>query len=114
MTDTSSSQTQDSYLHEAQKSGKSSGDMAVQNLDNAINSVHEIMNEEVVAHFKSAPEEEWGTLKLAVYCHDCHAIVPPRITKVRGKTRAICGTCNSRKISMGREEALKQFYHLEK
>ena len=30
----------------------------------------------------------------------------------RGKARLICDECKSRKVSRGREEALKKFYHI--
>lgn len=107
------SKTQDSFLHEAQKSGKSPGQVSV-DIDQAIASVNKIMNQEVAQHLRNTPEENWETSKLAVYCHDCRAIVPAKLSKVRGTTRAICGTCDSRKISMGRESALEKFYHIEK
>lgn len=108
---TSSSQA--TFLHEVQQSGKSPGEISV-DIDQAIASVHEIMNKDIAEKLKNTPETEWDTLKLAVYCHDCRAIVPAKLSKVRRQTRAICGTCHSRKISMGRENALEKFYHLEK
>ena len=110
MTNTSA---QDSFLHEAQQSGKSPGNMNV-DIDDAIASVNEIMNKDAAAHFKATPENDWETLRLAVYCHDCRGIVPAKISKIRRKTRAICGDCNSVKISMGRQESLERFYHLDK
>lgn len=106
-------QPSDSFLHEAQKSGKSPGQISL-DIDEAIASINQIMNQEIAQHLRDTPEEQWETSKLAVYCHDCRAIVPAKLSKVRGKTRAICGACNSRKISMGREKALEKFYHIEK
>ena len=111
---TSTDPTDVSFLHEAQKSGKLSGDIEISDMDAAIASVHEIMVQEAVDVYHKEPEDKWGTTKLGVYCHDCRKIVPPKIAKVRRKSRVICGDCDSRKISMGRKEALERYYHLEK
>ncbi len=104
----------DSYLHEAQQSGKASGDLEISDLDAAIGSVHEILDEEAADFYKKNAEEKWQTAKLSIYCHDCRKLVPSRMAKVRRKVRPVCGECGSRKISMGRAEALEKYYHLEK
>ncbi len=111
---TTTKKTNDSFLHEAQKSGKGSGKESIEDLDAAIDGVHKIANEEAMAYFRDTSEDKWDTVKMAVYCHDCREIVPGGMDTVRGKTRVVCGRCKSRKISMGREEALRSFYHLEK
>ena len=108
MTDTNTS-----YLSDAQKDGKASGKMPIEDLEKAINSTHIILDQEVVDYYKNTPEEEWKTSKLCVYCHDCREIVPPGIGKGRrGKTRMVCGKCQSKKISSGSREALERFYHV--
>ena len=104
-----------SFLHEAQQFGKAAEEkMEVSDLDRAIASVHEIMNEEGAEIYRSKPEEEWPGMKLVVYCHDCRGEVPPLVTRVRGKMRPVCGDCKSVKISMGGEDGVRRFYHLEK
>ncbi len=105
---------QDSFLHEAQQTGKATGKEESMNLDEAIDSVHKVINQEAVEHYKKTPEDKWEGAKMAIYCHDCRDIVPAGMATVRGKTRAVCGKCKSKKISMGREEALVSFYHISK
>jgi rRNA maturation endonuclease Nob1 len=104
-----------SFLHEAQKFGKAPEKVEIDNLEEAITNVCNIMDQEAVSFFKNTKESEWKTVTMKIYCHDCRAIVPAGMGKTpRGKPRTVCGTCGSKKISSGREEALMQFYHLEK
>lgn len=102
-----------SYLNEAQKFGKASGKMEIENLEEAINSVNKILIPENAKILREADEKNLPGLKMAIYCHDCRSIVPPEIKQIRKKFRKICGKCGSVKISAGREEALRSFYHLE-
>ena len=104
---------QDSFLNEVQRLGKASGNIPISDMDTAINGVHEIINKTAQEHFHNTPEDQWETLTLDVYCLDCRAIVPPLIKKVRNRNRTVCGTCESKKISMGRAAAFKKFYHLD-
>jgi len=106
----------DSFLSDIQKDGKAKdGKLPIEDLDAAIANVHVIMDKDVAAQYRNKPEEEWPTLKLAVYSHECREIVPPGMGKGRkGKTRIVCGKTGSKKISMGRKEALEQYYHVDK
>ncbi len=102
-----------SFLAETQQEGRASGKVKISDLDAAINSVNAIMHEDVAKSVRDTKEEELPTTKIVVYCHDCRELVPAGFGKtLRGNARTICGTCNSKKISMGREEALTRFYHL--
>ena len=104
-----------SFLHEAQQFGKASEKLEISDLDEAIQNVCKIINDDAVDYFKNIKEEEWDTTPMKIYCHDCQSIVPAGLGKTpKGKPRTVCGTCGSKKISSGREEALNQFYHLEK
>ncbi len=101
------------FLHEAQQEGKASGDIKM-DLDQAIEEVTHIMNDDIMDAYRSKNEDEWPTTKMAIYCHDCRTIVPAGIGRsLRGNPRTVCGVCNSKKISMGREEALQSFYQLD-
>ncbi len=102
---------QNSFLHEAQKFGKASEEVDTSKLDEAIDSVHVILNENAVKLYHETPEEKWPTSKLIIYCLDCRAPVPAKIVQVRRKSRAVCGICKSKKIAMGNEEGLKKYYH---
>ncbi len=103
-----------SFLHEAQKFGKAGGKVEISNLDSAISEVCEVLNKEAVAFYEKEPEENWPKSPLKIYCHDCRNLVPAGIGKtLRGRPRAVCGMCNSKKISSGREDALIKFYHIK-
>jgi len=107
----------ESFLNENQIEGKLSdkNQMNIKSLDEALSTVSKITVDEATKFFKDHKEGEWPTCKMSIYCHDCRDIVSPGIghTK-RGNPRTICGTCKSKKISMGRDEALKKYYHLDK
>ncbi len=104
-----------SFLHEAQQAGRASGKLEIDNLDEAIGAITHIIDEDVATQYKETEEEAWPRATMTVYCHDCRAIVPAGIGKtLRGNARTVCGNCHSKKISMGREEALRSFYHLAK
>jgi len=104
-----------SFLHEAQQAGKAGGKVEISDLDSAIDSVTHIINEDVVTQYKETDEDVWPQETMSVYCHDCRAIVPAGIGKtLRGNPRTVCGNCQGKKISMGREDALRTFYHLGK
>ncbi len=103
----------DSFLAESQQAGRASGKVEISDLDKAIASVNSIMHEEVAQSIRDTKEDELPTAKIAVYCHDCRELVAAGFGKtLRGNARTVCGVCNSKKISMGREEALIRFYHL--
>ncbi|MCF7917471.1 hypothetical protein K9L27_00465 [Candidatus Gracilibacteria bacterium] len=104
-----------SFLAETQREGKASGKVAITDLDKAIAAVHIILEPEKVNFLRTTKEEDLPTVKMVVFCHDCHELVPAGLGKtLRGKTRTICGNCKSKKISMGQEGALRKFYHLDK
>lgn len=104
-----------SFLDETQREGKASGKVAITDLDKAIASVHVILEEDKVATLRNTKEEDLPTAKMVVYCHDCREIVPAGLGRtLRGKSRTVCGNCKSKKISMGQEEAIRKFYHLDK
>ena len=104
----------DSFLHDTQMDGKGNAKMTKKDLDEAIASVHMIMDVEVAKELKGKKTEDVDAIKMSIYCHDCRAIVPAGIGKGRkGKMRTVCGTCNSRKISSGRQEALESYYHIK-
>ena len=103
-----------SFLAETQHEGRASGKVKISDLDAAIASVNAIMNEDVAKNVRETKEEELPTAKIAVYCHDCGELVSAGFGKtLRGNARTVCGVCNSKKISMGREAALVRFYHLD-
>ncbi len=105
--------TKTSFLAETQQEGRASGKVQISDLDKAIAGVNVIMDEEVVSKIRNTKEEDLPTAKIAVYCHDCGELVSAGFGKtLRGNARTICGVCNSKKISMGREDALVRFYHL--
>ena len=103
-----------SVLHEAQKLGKASEKVKIDDLSEAITDVNKILKTDVAQKLKETPHESWPISPLSIYCHDCRKIVPAGIKQMRRKTRKVCGLCNSVKISAGREEALTSFYHLNK
>ncbi len=104
-----------SFLHEAQQAGKAGEKVEISNLDSAIDTVTHIIDENVATQYRETEEDTWPRATMTVYCHDCRAIVPAGIGKtLRGNARTVCGNCHSKKISMGREDALRSFYHLEK
>ncbi|MDH3324790.1 MAG: hypothetical protein OEL89_04070 [Candidatus Peregrinibacteria bacterium] len=101
-----------SFLNEAQQFGKASGKVGIENLDEAIKNVAKIIPDDAEDLKKS--EEDWETVTMKIYCIDCREIVPAGVGRtLRGRPRPVCGKCNSKKISKGREEALVRFYHLD-
>jgi len=103
-----------SFLHEAQKFGKAGEKVEIANLDSAISEVCDVLNKEAAEFYQKESEENWPTSPLRIYCHDCRNLVPAGIGKtLRGRPRAVCGMCNSKKISSGREDALIKFYHVK-
>lgn len=105
-----------SFLTEVQQEGRASGKIELSNLDDALAAVHRILPVSDAPIFPQ-DEDAWDCVRMATYCHDCRAIVPPAETTImrrrKKKTRTVCGICGSKKISCGREEALRKFYHLE-
>ena len=82
---------------------------------NSIKEITHVIDEGVVEEYKKKDESEWPRVSMATYCHDCRDIVPAGIGKtLRGNPRTVCGNCHSKKISMGREDALRNFYHIRK
>jgi hypothetical protein len=105
----------DSFLHEAQQAGRAGEKVEISNLDSAISAITHILDEDVAKQYRETEEDTWPRATMTVYCHDCRGIVPAGIGKtLRGKARTVCGNCHSKKISMGREDALRTFYHLGK
>lgn len=103
-----------SFLSDAQKEGKATGKIAIEDFAEAIDGISVIINEDAVKAYRDKAEADWPTVKMAIYCHDCRDIVPAGIGQsLRGNPRTVCGTCGSKKISSGREEALNSFYHIE-
>lgn len=104
-----------SFLHEAQQAGRASGKLEINDLDSALAAITHVIDEEAATQYRETEEASWPQTTMAVYCHDCRDIVPAGIGKtLRGNARTVCGNCHSKKISMGREDALRRFYHLEK
>ncbi len=102
-----------SFLDQTQLEGKAKGEVKV-NLDQALQDMSKILPDEVLKAYGEKKDEDWDPIRFATYCHDCDRLVPPGIGKgIRGKMRAVCGVCNSKKITTGREEALRRFYGLE-
>ena len=102
-----------SFLHEFQLEGKASGKIALGDWETALDELTKIRADDASAALKATSPEEWPTVRMATYCHDCRAIVPPEIKNFGRRSRAVCGICGSKKISGGREDALKNFYHLD-
>ncbi|HEY5714702.1 MAG TPA: hypothetical protein VIT68_05115 [Candidatus Gracilibacteria bacterium] len=100
-----------SFLDQTQLEGRATGEVKV-NLDQALNDMSKILSDDDLKSF-GQKGDEWDPIRFAVYCHDCRAIVPAGVGRgYKGKTRTVCGSCNSRKISSGREDALRKFYNL--
>jgi len=103
-----------SFLSDIQKEGKATGKIKLEDFAEAMNNVSVIMNDDIAQAYKDKKEEDWPTATMAIYCHDCRDIVPAGMGKsLRGNPRTVCGSCNSKKISSGRKEALERFYHIE-
>lgn len=104
----------DSFLNEFQLEGKGHGDgkIALENWEDAMDGVNKIVTPETAEAFSKI---DWDTVprhRMAIYCHDCRAIVPAELKTFGKRTREVCGQCRSKKISKGREDALKVYYHL--
>ena len=111
----SKDQTQvDSFLNEFQLEGKSSegGKIALEDWEDSMDGVNKIVTTETREAFKNIDWENVPRHKMALYCHDCRAIVPAELKTFGRRTREVCGQCRSKKISKGREDALQLFYHL--
>lgn len=109
-----------SFLHEFQLEGKAQGGkIAMENWEDAMNDLTHIKNDVAADQLRKIDYENWPKIKMATYCHDCDKIVIPEMKEFRrGRSkktfdRLVCGECGSKKISSGREEALRQFYHLQ-
>lgn len=102
-----------SFLHEFQLEGKASGKIALGDWETALNDLTKIRVDEASAALKTKKPEEWPTTRMATYCHDCRLVVAPELKTFGKRTRPVCGICGSKKISTGREEALKAYYHLD-
>ena len=101
------------FLNEAQKAGKASGKIKLEDFSQALDTVTNILVTEASEAYKQMEESEYPKAVMALYCHDCRKIVPAGEGKTqRGKARLICGECKSRKVSRGKKEALKKFYHI--
>lgn len=114
MTENKTKDTPVSFLHETQREGHGTANITKKDLDEAIETVHMIINSEVVAEINEKGLENIPGMKMALYCHDCRMIVAAGIGQGRrGKLRTVCGNCKSKKISSGRKEALESFYHIK-
>ena len=115
MTTTSKKDDQkaNSFLDQTQLEGKATGEVKV-DLEQALADVAKILPDAELKDFGKKGDEDWDSIRFAIYCQDCRSIVPAGIGKGhKGKMRTVCGACNSRKIASGREEALKKFYGIE-
>ena len=102
-----------SFLHESQQFGRANEKVKI-SIDEAIENICEIRNFSAIEFYRENPSEKWATSEMKIYCHDCREIVPAGTGKTqRGRPRKICGKCGSKKISIGSEKALVQFYHIE-
>ncbi len=107
-------QSDNSFLTEDQLEGKASGDVHLQDLDDAINKVFSIINEDAVQFYKKSDESEWPQCKISVYNHELKQIVPAGIGQtLKGNARTVCGLTGSKKISIGKEDVLKNYYHIK-
>lgn len=115
LTQTPPENTQDdSFLTEDQLEGKAQGDINLLSLDEAIENVSNILDPNVVNIYKNTPEEEWPTCKMEVYNHELKQIVPAGIGQtLKGNPRTVCGLTGSKKISIGKKEALEKYYHIQ-
>ena len=110
---TQQSEANVSFLHEFQLEGKANGKIALGDWEKALNELTKIRQDDASAALKASKPEDWPTARMSTYCHDCRLIVPPEIKTFGRKARAVCGNCRSKKISSGREDALRKFYHLD-
>lgn len=104
----------DSFLNEFQLEGKGTegGKIALENWEEAMDGVNKIVTPETMEAFGNIDWETVPRHRMAIYCHDCRAIVPAELKTFGRRTREVCGQCRSKKISKGREDALKVYYHL--
>ncbi len=104
----------DSFLNEFQLEGKGSegGKIALENWEDSMDGVNKIVTAEMRTAFQNIDWENVPRHRMAIYCHDCRAIVPAELKTFGRRTREVCGQCRSKKISKGREDALKVYYHL--
>lgn len=104
----------DSFLNEFQLEGKGGGDgkIALEDWADSMDGVNKIVTPETRAAYKNVDWDNIPRHNMALYCHDCRAIVPAELKTFGRRTREVCGQCRSKKISKGREDALKVFYHL--
>ncbi|PID70728.1 hypothetical protein CSB37_01430 [bacterium DOLZORAL124_38_8] len=102
------------FLSESQKMGKASGKIKLEDFEQALDSISTILVPEAAEAYKNMEEAEFPKTKIALYCHNCEEIVPAGEGHDRRSTpRLVCGNCKSRKVSRGKIESLKKFYHLE-
>ena len=106
-------QANDSFLHEFQLEGKANAKIALGDWEKALNELSKIRVDEASSALKATDPEDWPTVRMATYCHDCRLVVAPELKTFGKRTRPVCGMCGSKKISTGREEALKAYYHLD-
>ena len=114
MTKTDDKAKADSFLNEFQLEGKGSegGKIALEDWEDSMDGVNKIVTPEAMEAFGKIDWETVPRHRMALYCHDCRAIVPAELKTFGRRTREVCGQCRSKKISKGREDALKVFYHL--
>ena len=101
------------FLHEAQKAGKASGKIKLEDFQQALDGVTNILVTEAAEAYRNMEEADYPKAVIHLYCHDCRELVSGAQGKTqKGKTRLVCGACKSKKVSRGKEEALKKFYHI--
>lgn len=107
-------QEDSSFLTEDQLEGKAKGEINIDDLNEAIENVSHILNDEAAQVYKTEAEEKWPTCKISVYNHELKQIVPAGIGQtLRGNPRTVCGLTGSKKISIGREDALRSYYNIK-
>jgi len=114
MSNNSNKTAADSFLNEFQLEGKAANDgkIALEDWEDSMDGVNKIVTPETREAYKNIDWETVPRHNMAIYCHDCRAIVPAELKTFGRRTREVCGQCRSKKISKGREDALKLFYHL--
>ena len=106
--------SQTSYLNEFQKSGTAINGqipLAAEQLDTAIMNLTKLSPRPEWALYKGKSEDDLPPTTLMYYCQDCRDMVSVEHKKVGKKLyKAFCSVCGGKKIAMGSENAIRDYY----
>ena len=73
MASTKNDDSKSSFLDQTQLEGKASGEVKM-DLDQALDEVAKILPDKELKAFGAKKDEDWDSIRFAIYCHDCHNI----------------------------------------